>query len=274
MSPPELTREQKMAIAKMLRGDDGGLFVAVRPVETAGPPRFGLPDGTHCIVPPTYADVSGKSASIRELFDELQAGDLHVTTYELTSLNVLLDRFATHSGFQRAAVEHYVRPELRNPLRVDVSESRPNYEFIINTLGSMIALKGAIGVERPIGPVLPSPFKTGDLILRANQFVSGPGFDGMIVHQTDADLAAETISTWDLTNPRDIGYEPARVSRMLELLDSPDHKVKTLREKLGIVRAELRFAGLPIVDFLALVFGLFALARSVVPDEALGSGSV
>lgn len=195
MNPPALTREQKMAIAKMLLGLDAGIFVAVRPVETADPQHFGLPDGTHCIVPPTYADVNEESTSVQELFDELQTADLHITIFELTSLNALLDRLATAPSFQRAAVEQYVRPALRNPPQPELATARPNYQFIINTLGSMIALKDAIDVERPIGPIFSSPFKTGDLILRANQFVSGTGFDGTIAHQTDADLAAETIST-------------------------------------------------------------------------------
>jgi hypothetical protein len=152
---------------------------------------------------------------------------------------------------------------------VDQSAPRPNYEFIVNGLGTMIALKGVIGVERPIGPMLPTQFKTGDLILRANQFVSGTRFDGTVRDQSDADLAAETICTWDLTNPRDVGYEPARINRMLELIDSPDAKVTALREKLGIVRSELRFAGLPIIDFLAVVFGTFALLRSLSPEAVL-----
>jgi len=55
-----LTDEQKTAIAKMLSGHRAGLFLPVRPAETVNPQRFGLPDGTHWIVPPAYADVSGK----------------------------------------------------------------------------------------------------------------------------------------------------------------------------------------------------------------------
>jgi hypothetical protein len=56
---------------------------------------------------------------------------------------------------------------------------------------------------------------------------------------------------------------------MLELINAPDAKVTALREKLGLVRSDLRFAGLPIIDFLAVVFGMFALARSLSPDVVL-----
>lgn len=168
MQPPQMTDEQKRAVFEMIRGHRTGLFVPVTPDQTANAQWLGLPDGTHCIVPPTYADVSGNLNSVRDLFDELQTSDLAVTIYELASLNVFLDRFATDFGFQQAAIEQYLRPELRRVPRLELTPARPNYEFIINTLGSMIALKSAVGVERPIGPVLPSAFKTGDLVLRAN----------------------------------------------------------------------------------------------------------
>jgi hypothetical protein len=44
-----------------------------------------------------------------------------------------------------------------------------------------------------------------------------------------------------------------------------------LREKLGIVRSELRFAGLPIIDFLTVVFGMVALARGLSSDAVLAN---
>ena len=215
-----LTPEQKCAIEQMVSGRAPTLLLPMSLRESSGPQRSVLPDGTRAIIPPTYAEVSATPSSARDLFAELQTADLTVAVYELASLNVLLDSLATDTAFQSAAVAHYVRPEFRNPKPIDQSAPSPDYEFIINGIGTMIALKGAVGVERPIGPMLPSQFKTGDLILRANQFVSGTRFDGAVRDQDDADLAAEMICTWDLTNPRDVGYEPARIIRMLELIEA------------------------------------------------------
>jgi hypothetical protein len=251
-----LTPEQINAIEQMVSGRAPTLLLPMSLRESFGPQRSGFPDGTHAIIPPTYAEISATQSSARDLFADLQTADLTLAVYELASLNVLLDRLATDAAFQRTAVAQYVRPEFRNPKLINQSAPSPDYEFIINGIGVMIALKGVIGVERPIGPMLATQFKVGDLILRANQFVSGTRFDGTVRDQDDADVAAETICTWDLTNPRDVGYEPARIIRMLELIEAPDKKVSTLREKLGILQSELRFAGLPIIDFLAVVFGI------------------
>ena len=44
-----------------------------------------------------------------------------------------------------------------------------------------------------------------------------------------------------------------------------------MRRKLGIVPSELRFAGLPIIDLLAVVFGIVALARGLSPDAVLAN---
>jgi hypothetical protein len=78
------------------------------------------------------------------------------------------NHFAVSHGFEAPGIAGFaVSPWPNFGIADDPSRAAGlNYEFIINTLGSMIALKGAIGVERPIGPILPSPFKTGDLILR------------------------------------------------------------------------------------------------------------
>jgi hypothetical protein len=264
-----LTPEQKAALEQMLDGRASRLLVPMSLLEPSNTQPIGFPDGSQSLVPPTYADVSGNPSSAGDLYGELQATDPVIAIYELASLNVLLDRLGTDFAFQQAAVTRYVRPEFRSPPPAQPSAPRPNYEFIINRIGAMIALKGIVGAERVGDPASPYEFRTGDLILRANQFVSGTRFDGTVAPQNNADLAAETICTWDLTNPRDIAYETARMCRMLELLDVPDEKATPLKDKLGLITADLRFAGLPIADFLAIVFGIVSLAGSLSPEAVL-----
>ena len=200
--------------------------------------RRGFPDGTESLVPPTYTEVSGSPSTAGDLFRDLAAADPQEMACNLAALNILLDQRGKDAAIQQRAVERYVRANFRS-IPVDPSQPRPTYAFIMNRIGTMIAFKGLAGIERSGGTSRQSdPYLTGDMVLRANQFVSGVRFDGIIDPQTDADLAAETISTWDLTNPRDIGYEVPGVYRMFELLDEPDATVTTLKNKLGIVTAD------------------------------------
>ena len=233
--------------------------------------RRGFPDGSECLVPPTYTDVSGSPSTARDLFRDLADADPLEIACNLAALNILLDQRGKDTAIQQLAVERYVRANFRS-IPVDPSQPRPTYAFIMNRIGTMIAFKGLAGIERSGGATAEAdPYQTGDVVLRANQFVSGVRFDGIIDPQTDADLAAETISTWDLTNPRDIGYEVPGVYRMFELLDAPDTTVITLKNKLGIVTADLRIAGLTILDFIAMVFGLVSSAQGMAPDMLINN---
>jgi len=58
---------------------------------------------------------------------------------------------------------------------------------------------------------------------------------------------------------------------MFELLDTPDATVMTLKAKLGIDTADLRISGLSLLDFIAMVFGLVALAQSMTPETLVNS---
>lgn len=232
---------------------------------TAPANRIGFPDGAESLVPPTYSDVAGVPSSAKDLYQALVAAEPLETICSLAALNILLDQKGKDAGIQQLAVERYVRPNFRS-VPVDSSQPRPTYAFIMNRIGAMIAFKGVVGVGRAYGPsVEADPYQIGDVILRANQFISGTRFDGVVEPQTDADLAAETICTWDVTNPRDIGYEVPGVYRIFELLDMQDATVTTLKAKLGIVTADLRIAGLPLLDFIAMVFGLVSSAQSMDP---------
>jgi hypothetical protein len=237
----------------------------------APPDQSGFRNGAESLVPPTYRDVAGAPSSSKDLYEAVAAVEPLETIRSLAALNILLDQKGRDAGVQQLAVERYVRPNFRS-VAVDSSQPRPTYAYIMNRIGAMIAFKAVVGVERPCGPSAEmDPYQIGDVILRANQFISGTRFDGVVEPQTDADLAAEAICTWDLTNPRDIGYEVPGVYRMFELLDMPDATVAKLKAKLDIVTAELRIAGLPPLDFIAIVFGLVAFAQSMDPGMLLNN---
>jgi hypothetical protein len=94
---------------------------------------------------------------------------------------------------------------------------------------------------------------------------NGAGAINVFVPRADAPallrlVASGSAIVWHGGLTKEAGYPHA------ETIDAPDEKVSTLREKLGIVRSEMRFAGLPIIDFLAVVFGMVALGRGLSPD--------
>jgi len=77
------------------------------------------------------------------------------------------------------------------------------------------------------------------------------------------------MPTWELTNPRDLAYALARTHRMLEHLRGSDPTVARATAQLGLVFEDLRFDGLQLPDFVAIVFGLHAYVTSSSPSLLL-----
>ena len=73
-----------------------------------------------------------------------------------------------------------------------------------------------------------------------------------------------SLPVWDIHNPRDLAYALSRTFQILtEILPGKDPEVRKLASRLGINTAHIRVGSLPLSDFVAAVFGLFAYGRSL-----------
>ena len=215
----------------------------------------------------------GARLSTHHLYENIQDTNTIETIYRLIGLNILLES-GMDTGVEQAALEHYVRPELRSGSRALLPEPQPNYRFIFNRVSVLLALKSELGIGVRSDPLAPNDeYPIGDLILRANEFISGDSFQTPTSVPTALQFAAETIPTWDLTNPRDLAYGMARIYRMIEHLAGGDPIVLALRAKIGIVPSALRFGDLLLDEFLAIAFGLYSYVKSIPPAILLKSGS-
>jgi hypothetical protein len=173
-----LTRAELAAIYNRVAGPRFGLSV---PIDSRNRHalRAGRATGPEFIVPPTYNDITGTSSSANDLYTDVEAADSIETIYRLAGLNILLES-GKDFGVEQAAIEHYVRPEFRSRPPIDPSKPQPNYSFIFNRVGVLVALKGMLGAGAPSAALVPtSEYYVGDLILRANEFISGKRFQAL-----------------------------------------------------------------------------------------------
>lgn len=213
------------------------------------------------LVPPTFEDVSGLHSDSGDLWDNLQNGD---PLLALAGLNVLTEISHYDKAVEQAAAERYVRPQYRSSVTTDPMKPQPDYEFVFNRVGALIAMKGAVAAFDPATSQLATDeYQIGDIVLRANAFVNSASFQQLNRPPSDIEIAAEVMPTWELTNPRDLAYALARIYRMLEYLRGTDPIVVKVTTDLGIVFDDLRFDGLRLPDFVAIVFGLHAYATNL-----------
>jgi len=110
----------------------------------------------------------------------------------------------------------------------------------------------------------------GELALLANDFDHSKAIQNPAKPQT-LELLLSFLPVWDIHNPRDLAYAMSRMYTILtEILPGTDPEVGRLAVKLGVNRSSIMVGRLPLNDFVAAVFGVFAYARNVSsPDFAV-----
>lgn len=108
----------------------------------------------------------------------------------------------------------------------------------------------------------------GELVLLTNEFLPdaarNPPADNL-------DLLLSFLPVWDLYNPRDMAYALTRMHTILtEILPGSDPLVRALASKVGLNTTAINVGSLPLNDFIAAVFGLFAYGRQLKgPEHAI-----
>jgi hypothetical protein len=104
--------------------------------------------------------------------------------------------------------------------------------------------------------------KVGRLALLANDFVQNTPIPPTPT-LSSLDVLLFMAPTWDIYNSRNLGHAMSRMFTILtEILPGSDPTVAKLVAQLGIDPNSIEIDGIPLYQFSALVFGLFAYARS------------
>ena len=108
----------------------------------------------------------------------------------------------------------------------------------------------------------------GRLMLRANDFITSTKFRQPDNVLDDLDLAVELLPTWELSNERDLAYGLTRTYLMATRhLAGTDSTVTTLRDRVSLDPTTLSYDGVPLEDFIAIVFGLYSHVLNMEPAQ-------
>jgi hypothetical protein len=107
----------------------------------------------------------------------------------------------------------------------------------------------------------------GELALLTNEFLQLDAVKNPAQPET-LELLLSFLPVWDVYNPRDLAYALSRIFTILtEILPGSDPEVRRLAAALGTDISKIMIGALPLNDFIAAVFGLFAYGRQLKGPE-------
>ena len=107
----------------------------------------------------------------------------------------------------------------------------------------------------------------GELALLTNEFLQLDAVKNRAQPET-LELLLSFLPVWDVYNPRDLAYALSRIFTILtEILPGSDPEVRRLVSALGMDISKIMIGALPLNDFVAAVFGLFAYGRQLKGPE-------
>ena len=258
--------ERLMTIVSSITGPRPGLWVP------SSIQKSRTKTGLQFIVVRSHSEVTGQARSGAELCEALRLTPLPEAITALSALNIiLLEQFTPTSDLEKALSEKFLAPALRLGAKPPSPGPQPHFRFFFNRVGVLAVLKGLIGVARGAedkGSY--SDQQVGELVLRANDFLSSGKLRQTNQAVEELDLAVECLPTWEIMNPREIGYGLARTYLLIARhLAGQDAVVTKLRSRIGFEMSGLRYGGVPLEDFIAIVFGIYAHVRNMKPAALL-----
>ena len=166
---------------------------------------------------------------------------------------------ATDQQIHRDMATRFVEPTVMAQIANRELEGAGSVVF--NRIGCLLTIRHLM-LFGGTNPQEWNPYKVGRLALLANDFVQNtpnppPG------NSSSLDLLLLMAPTWDVYNSRDLGHAMSRIFTILtEILPGSDPTVTRLVSQLGVIANGIEIDGIPLHQFSALAFGIFAYARS------------
>jgi hypothetical protein len=249
-------------------------------MEVARPPGLyvPLPQGstpTTCTPGPAicvylkYSDIVPGTGNIQELYwNSLLQTPVIAGVGVLATIDCLLSEHrSADPDVHRMLQERFLTPNLAAKVAAKVVGG-PGFTGVFTRTGCLHLMRHLLLYgDRSIKAEERNVKGLGELMLLANEFFQ---FEQMHnpAQPTTLDLLLSFLPVWDIHNPRDLAYAVSRIFQILtDILPGNDPQVRQLVDKLGMNTSGIMVGNLPMNDFVAVVFGLFAYGRALKGSE-------
>jgi hypothetical protein len=194
-------------------------------------------------------------------WDALKQADVIDGIGEISWINGnLSEARATDAQIHQDLAGRFVESGILNRIAINQLPGGAS-SVVFNRIGCLLTIRHLMlfgGTELQLW----NPYKIGRLALLANDFVQNTK-----VPATPAFVSVELLllmaPAWDIYNSGHLGHAMSRMFTLFtEILPGSDPVVMKLVSKLGIDPNKTEIDGIPLYQFAAIVFGLFAYARS------------
>lgn len=234
----------------------GSLLVPIRQEASPGPslgPRF--------LVFRLHSELGLEPTNPEAAYwDALGKADVTDGIGEMSWINGnLSEGRATDQQVHRDMVARFVDPVVQ--ARIANRELEGIASVVFNRIGCLLTIRHLM-LFGGTNPPEWNNYKVGRLALLANDFVQNTP-NPPTGNLSSLEVLLMMAPTWDVYNVRNLGHAMSRIFTILtEILPGSDPTVATLVSQLGIAANKIEIDGIPLYQFAALVFGIFAYARS------------
>lgn len=227
--------------------------------------------GPNLAVFKSYKEVSGEDAAAVKYWETLHELPLNGGLSTLSAINLILAIAPINKDVHDALNRTFLREEyLRNLVNLKEDGPQPDIEIIFSRCGVLANLKALLAVasDEADSPQALDLHLIGDAGLLCNNYVGSAEIKEGKNSASDMELLMEALPTWELDNPRSVPYGLTRVVRMIkEYLPGDDQKVTALRQAINLDPSALRYDGLDIEDYIAIIFGIYAHGKTLKPES-------
>jgi hypothetical protein len=229
------------------------------------PSNSGLQPGARIMVYRKYSEMGFQQIDLEQAYwDALREAQLIDGIGNLCFINASLSEARTFDPkVHREIAAKFVVPQLI-PRIFDEKLEFGAFPVVFSRIGCLQIVRQLMlfgGLQEPSSQW--GPFYVGRLALLANDFLqiepvlpaAGP---------TNLDLLLILAPTWDIYNTRNLGHAMSRMFTLLtEIMPGDDPLVVTLFSRLGLSADKIQIDGIPLNEFVSIVFALFAYGRSI-----------
>jgi hypothetical protein len=218
----------------------------------------------------SYNEVSGEDNAAEKYWETLNELPLTGGLSALSAINLILAIAPVNKDVHDALNRTFLREEyLRNLANLKEDGPQPDIEIIFSRCSILANLKAllAVGSDETEAQALDLHL-IGDTGLLCNNYVGSAELKEEKNSASDMELLMEALPTWELDNLRSVPYGLTRVVRMIkEYLPGEDPQVIALRQAINLDPSALRYDGLDIEDYIAIIFAIYAHGKTLKPES-------
>jgi hypothetical protein len=189
----------------------------------------------------------------------------------LASLNsVLSEHRAGHRDVHKVLNERFLPTGLARAVAAR-ELAGPGFAGVFTRIGCLQLMRHLLLYgRRSVKPAGQSEKLIGELALLTNDYLQLEAIQSPSQPET-LELLLSFLPMWDVYNPRELAYALGRMFIILtDILPGNDPEVRKLASRIGLNASKIMIGALPLNDFIAAVFGLFAYGRQLKgPEHAI-----